>query len=183
MKPYDFIGVWGKGSSMHTLCSHCRSILHKKSPWSTNIDEWTCLNVASLNPSYTHPCMHIKKKIKRIYCTTHKLEQSESLMHVCLCVCVRPWLCYAPFPVSCADSLKPKGLYWYWPSSHGSQRTLYINPASSVLTVVLLWNVKIATLNLQNALRQFHIHAVVMMWSLIVSAWIFFVLRQISFSS
>lgn len=95
-----------------------------------------------------------------------------------LCVCVRPCLCYAPFPVSCADSLKPKGLYWYWPSSHGSQRTLYTNPASSVLTVVLLWNVKIATLNLQNTLRQFHIHAVIMMWSLIVSTWMFFVLRQ-----
>lgn len=146
---------------------------------------WMNMSKCCIIKSLLHTSMYAykKKKIKRIYCTTHKLEQSESLMHVCLCVCVRPWLCYAPFPVSCADSLKPKGLYWYWPSSHGSQRTLYINPASSVLTVVLLWNVKIATLSLQNALRHFHIHAVVMMWSLIVSTWIFFVLRQISFSS
>lgn len=88
MKPYyDFIGVWGKGSSMHTLCSHCRSILHKKSPWSTNIDEWTCLNVASLNPSYTHPCMRIKKnQTYLLYHTqTRTVRITDACMSLCLC--------------------------------------------------------------------------------------------------
>lgn len=88
MKPYDFIGVWGKGSSMHTLCSHCRSILHKKSPWSTNIDEWTCLNVASLNPSYTHPCMHIKKKKNQTYLLYHTQTRTVRITDACMSLCL-----------------------------------------------------------------------------------------------
>lgn len=137
---------------------------------------WMNMSKCCIIKSLLHTSMNVYFKKNQTYLLCHTQTWTVRITDACmsLCVCVRPCLCYAPFPVSCADSLKPKGLYWYWPSSHGSQRTLYINPASSILTVVLLWNVKIATLNLQNTLRQFHIHALIMRWSLIVSTWMFF---------